>query len=97
MMSLKSPVLFVSDAFSFYCFSCFYIFCICCHRMNRIFLMVSLTMIILTPGPMLRTLFLLFFVFHGFVGSVSGLGSVIFLPIGVNFKCDIFRLSYLYQ
>ena len=35
--------------------------------------------------------------FDNSVGSVSGLGYGVFVPTGVEYKCDIFCLSCLYQ
>ena len=52
---------------------------------------MSLTMMGLTPDPLVRTILtLLLCVLAISVGSVSGLGSGVFAPTGVESKCDIF-------
>ena len=43
----------------------------------------------LTPGPLIRALF--HCVLTNYVGSVSGLGSGIFVATVVDSKCDIFE------
>ena len=57
MISLTSPLSCISAAFSFNRVPWFYIWCIFCHQTNHIFLMTSLTMMGLTPGPLVRALF----------------------------------------
>ena len=57
-MSLTSPVSYVSDAFSLYLVSFFWINCNRYHPTNHIRLMMSLTMMSLTPGLLVRALFL---------------------------------------
>ena len=59
-MNMTSPVSCVSNCFSFYWIVCFLIFCIWCHQMNQIHLMMSMTMMCLTPDPLVCTLFALF-------------------------------------
>ena len=46
----------------------------------------------MTQDPLVSTIFIFSVYFEDSVGSVSGLGSGIFGPIGVNSKCDIFAL-----
>ena len=46
-----------------------------------------LTMVGLTPGPLVRARFYL--AVDESVGCVSGFGSGIFVPIGVESKCDV--------
>ena len=96
-MSLTSPVPCVSNDILFIVFLDFNFFCICCHRKNHIRLKMSLTMMVLTQDPLVHTLLLIFLRFYCSVGHVSGLGSGIFVPTGVDSKCEILRLSYLYQ
>ena len=75
-MSLTSPVLWISDDFSFYCVPCFYIFCIFCHRKNNIsqkwvwwwWFWLRVFWYALFP-----------FRFDDYVGHVCGLGSEVFL------------------
>ena len=55
-MSLKSPVHCVSDIFPLYHVYLFWIYCSLYHRTNQICLMMSLTMMGLTPGPLVRAL-----------------------------------------
>ena len=44
-----------------------------------------------TPDPLVRTIFTLFSLrFDNSIGRVSGLGSGVFIPTGVESKCDIF-------
>ena len=50
--------------------------------------MMGLTMMGLTPVPLVRALFPC--VFDGSVGRVSGLGCGVFVPTGVNSKCNNF-------
>ena len=59
-MSLKIPVSCVSDDFSFYCVVCFLIFYIFCHWTNQIFSMMILKNLILTPYPLVCTIFVVF-------------------------------------
>ena len=81
MMSLTSPVSCVSDDFSFYGIICFLIFRICCHWTNHIHLMMNLTVMGLTPDPLVRTLIAIFLcLLTNSVGSVSGLESGVFAP-----------------
>ena len=58
MMSLESPVSCVSDAFSLYRISFFWIYCNFYHSANHILLVMSLTMMGLTPGPLVPAFFL---------------------------------------
>ena len=89
-MSLTSPVLCNSCAFSFYCVIFFLILCICCHKTNQIYLMMSQR-----NWVWLRILWYVLILrfslrFNYSVGSVSVLGSVVFAPTGVEFKGDTF-------
>ena len=58
MASLKSPVSCISNAFSFYGVFCFYNHC--CQK-NQIRLTTSLMNLDPNPGPLVRTIFALFF------------------------------------
>ena len=60
-MSLTSPISFVSDDFSLYQVSFFWIYCNCYCSTNHIRLMMSLKMIGLTPGTLVRAIFLFAF------------------------------------
>ena len=57
MMILTSLVSCVSDTFYFYHIYCFWVFCYCCYLTNKIHSMMSLTMMGITPGPLVRALF----------------------------------------
>ena len=57
-MSLTSSVSCVSDAFSSYYVSVCLIYCNLYHSTNQISLMMSLTMMVLVPGPLVHALFL---------------------------------------
>ena len=57
-MSLKSPVPCVSDAFSLYHVSFCWAYCNFYHLAIHICLIMSLTMMGLTPGPLVHALFL---------------------------------------
>ena len=59
-MSLKIPVLYTSDAFSFYRVVSFLICLTFYHRTNHIRLVMILTMMGLTMDPLVPTLFVLF-------------------------------------
>ena len=89
MMILMSPVLCVSHAFYFYRVVCSLLCCICCHQTNHIPSMISMTMMGLTLGPLVRTLSSFSLNFDHSIGSVSGLGSGVFVPTGVESKCDV--------
>ena len=53
--------------------------------------MMSLTNLVMTPDPLVCTLFAIFiFVFDDFVCSVRVLGSEVFATTGVDSKGDIF-------
>ena len=56
-MSLTSTVSYLSNTFSLYCVYFCLIYCIWYHSMNQISSMTSLTMMGLTPGPLVRALF----------------------------------------
>ena len=59
--------------------------------MNQIRLMVRLTMMGLTPNPLVRTLFTVFIcVLTNYIGSVCRLGSGVFVPTGIESKCEDF-------
>ena len=47
-------------------------------------------MMVLTPDPLVHTFPGFSLRFDGSVGSVRGLGSGVFISIGVDSKCDIF-------
>ena len=50
----------------------------------------------LTPDPLVRTIFVLFYLrFEDSISSVSGLGSGFFAPTGVDPKDDIFAFDVL--
>ena len=66
----------------------FYILCIFCHRINQIILMMSMTMMCLTTGPLARSLF--YCVFAITLVVLVAWGSGIFVPTIVEFKCDVF-------
>ena len=57
-MSLTSPVSCVSGDFYFYRVYCFWIFCNCYQWRNNIRLMMSLMMMVLTPGPLVCAILL---------------------------------------
>ena len=57
-MSLKSPISCVSDTFSLYRVSLFCIYCNFYHPMNQIFSIMSLTMMGLILGPLMRDIFI---------------------------------------
>ena len=84
-ISLTSPVSCVSDDFYLYRVLCSWICYTCCHLTNQISLMMSLMMMGLNPGPLVRVIFPFF---DKSVGRVIGLGSSIFFSIRVDSKCD---------
>ena len=53
--------------------------------------MMSLKIMGLTPNPLILTIFYAFSLHLGYsIGGVSSLGSGVFVPTGVESKCDIF-------
>ena len=57
MMILTSPVSCAYDSSSYYCACSFYI---CCHLTKQIRSMMSMTNLVLTSDPLVRTIFALF-------------------------------------
>ena len=96
-MILTSPVFCVSDKFSLYRVSFFWIHCNCYHPTNQIRLMASLTMMGITPGPLVRALFLFCFEesvcrVDNSVGRVYCVGSGFFVPTGIRSIGDVVPL-----
>ena len=60
LMSLMSPVLCASNDFSFFLVVCFFISFILYHQTNHICLMMSMASLVLTPDPLVRTLFAIY-------------------------------------
>ena len=55
--------------------------------------MISLAMTGLTPDPLVHNIFAFSLCFDDSVGSVSCLGSGVFVPTGVGSKGDIFAFD----
>ena len=104
-MSLTSPVLWVSDIVSFCGISCLYTFLIFCHNLNQIrsYLLDFLYLAVIGRIRFarlwvwrwwiwLRVLWYMIFsiVFWWSCWSCCWIGSVVFVPTGVNSKCHVF-------